>query len=87
MHRVCSFCFGLGVVAYLPIQGKHGSDSESYTQLGEFDAKRFDYIFDMYSSEPHTHLTFTEGVRMLHGNRNPFDPVRSLYFNPTDLRY
>ena len=31
----------------------------------------------MYSSDPHTHLTFPQGVRMLHGNMNPFDPVRS----------
>lgn len=68
----------MDVVADSPFQGKHGSDSESYTQLGEFDPKRFNYIFDMYSSEPHTHLTFLEGVRMLHGNRNPFDPVRFL---------
>ncbi|KAF8168495.1 Caleosin [Crassisporium funariophilum] len=55
-------------------RGKHGSDSEIYTTIGEFDNERFNYIFDMYSSEPHTHLTFAEGVRMLHGNMNAFDP-------------
>ncbi|KAF9466921.1 Caleosin, partial [Collybia nuda] len=55
-------------------RGKHGSDSESYNHLGEFNTQHFDYIFNLYSSEPHTHLTFQEGVRMLHGNRNPYDP-------------
>ncbi|KAF5312289.1 hypothetical protein D9619_003652 [Psilocybe cf. subviscida] len=55
-------------------RGIHGSDSGSYTKLGEFDVNRFDYNFDMYSSDPHTHLTFAQGVRMLHGNLNPFDP-------------
>lgn len=78
MHRVCFFNFGFGPVARadLVFQGKHGSDSEAYNQLGEFDSRRFDYIFDIYSSEPHSHLTFLEGIRMLHGNRNPFDPVK-----------
>ncbi|KAH9487309.1 putative peroxygenase 3 [Psilocybe cubensis] len=55
-------------------RAKHGSDSGVYTTLGEFDDNRFEYIFNMYSTEPHTHLTFTEGVRMVHGNRNPYDP-------------
>ncbi|KAF8972530.1 Caleosin [Flammula alnicola] len=54
-------------------RGKHGSDSEVYTTLGEFDNDRFNYMFDMYSSEPHTHLKFNEGVRMVHGNMNPYD--------------
>ncbi|KAF9482357.1 Caleosin-domain-containing protein [Pholiota conissans] len=54
-------------------KGKHGSDTETYTTIGEFDDNRFNYIFNMYSSDPHTHLKFTEGVRMLHGNMNPFD--------------
>ena len=57
-------------------QGKHGSDTEAYTTVGDFDEDKFFYIFDMYSSPPHTHLTFAQGVRMLHGNMNPFDPVR-----------
>ncbi|PPQ87850.1 hypothetical protein CVT25_009502 [Psilocybe cyanescens] len=55
-------------------RGKHGSDSGAYTTIGEFDDNRFDYIFNMYSPEPHTHLTFSEGVHMVHGNRNPYDP-------------
>ncbi|PPQ69202.1 hypothetical protein CVT26_003642 [Gymnopilus dilepis] len=54
-------------------RAKHGSDSEAYDTLGDFDNERFNKIFDMYSSAPHTHLTFTQGVRMLHGNMNPFD--------------
>ncbi|KAG6901996.1 hypothetical protein C0995_005796 [Termitomyces sp. Mi166 len=54
--------------------GKHGYDSEAYTSTGAFDEDRFNYIFDMYSSEPHTHMTFNEGINMLHGNRNAFDP-------------
>ncbi|KAG6910619.1 hypothetical protein DXG01_009128 [Tephrocybe rancida] len=55
-------------------RGKHGSDTESYTSTGAFDEDRFDYIFDLYSSKPHTHMTFNESVRMVYGNRNPFDP-------------
>ncbi|KAF9042224.1 Caleosin [Panaeolus papilionaceus] len=51
----------------------HGSSSGSYTVTGEFDQARFNSIFDTYSSEPHTHLTFWEGVRMIRGNRNLFD--------------
>ncbi|KDR68763.1 hypothetical protein GALMADRAFT_104601 [Galerina marginata CBS 339.88] len=54
-------------------RGKHGSDTSAYTTVGEFDNDRFNHIFDMYSAEPHTHLTFSQGVRMLHGNMNPFD--------------
>ncbi|KAF9449329.1 Caleosin-domain-containing protein [Macrolepiota fuliginosa MF-IS2] len=53
---------------------KHGSDSESYTTTGEFDENRFDTVFNMYSKPPHEQLSFTEGVRMIHGNMNPFDP-------------
>ncbi|KAJ7041611.1 Caleosin [Mycena alexandri] len=51
----------------------HGSDSGSYTQTGEFDERRFDYVFDLYSAPPHTHLSFKEGVRMVRGNRNVYD--------------
>jgi Caleosin related protein len=63
----------------VPRQGKHGSDTEIYTTIGEFDEIRFNYMFDMYSSPPQTHLTAVECVRMLHGNMNPFDPV-GVYF-------
>ncbi|KAJ3564720.1 hypothetical protein NP233_g8113 [Leucocoprinus birnbaumii] len=55
-------------------RAKHGSDSESYTTTGEFDESRFDNIFNMYSKPPHDKISFTEGVRMIHGNMNPFDP-------------
>ncbi|KAK2465194.1 hypothetical protein APHAL10511_002548 [Amanita phalloides] len=55
-------------------RAKHGSDSESYTSLGEFDEKRFESMFRMYSSPPHTHLDFWQGVKMLYGNRNVADP-------------
>ncbi|KAJ7744271.1 Caleosin [Mycena maculata] len=51
----------------------HGSDSGSFTQTGEFDERRFDYVFDLYSSAPHTHLAFSEGVNMIRGNRNLYD--------------
>ncbi|CAA7266348.1 unnamed protein product [Cyclocybe aegerita] len=51
----------------------HGSDSRSYTTTGEFDDNRFNLIFDMYSSAPHTHLTFSEGWRMYRGNMNASD--------------
>ncbi|KIK04218.1 hypothetical protein K443DRAFT_676182 [Laccaria amethystina LaAM-08-1] len=54
-------------------RGKHGSDSGAYTTVGEFDNDRFNKIFDMYSSPPHKEMTFMEGVRMLHGNMNPYD--------------
>ncbi|KAF7785177.1 hypothetical protein Agabi119p4_1342 [Agaricus bisporus var. burnettii] len=55
-------------------RAKHGSDTESYTTTGEFDEKRFNYIFNMYSQPPHNALSFREGVRMLHGNMDAFDP-------------
>ncbi|KAJ7256193.1 Caleosin related protein-domain-containing protein [Mycena haematopus] len=51
----------------------HGSDTGTFTQTGELDQRRFDYVFTLYSSPPHTHLTFQEGVRMLHGNRKMYD--------------
>ncbi|KAF8060816.1 Caleosin related protein-domain-containing protein [Lyophyllum atratum] len=55
-------------------KAKHGSDSECYTTTGAFDEDRFNDMFDRYSAEPHTHLTFSEGLSMIHGNRNVFDP-------------
>ncbi|KAL0945609.1 hypothetical protein HGRIS_014764 [Hohenbuehelia grisea] len=55
-------------------RGKHGSDSETYTAEGDFDEKRFTHVFNRYTIAPHTHMSFSEGVRMIHGQRNPFDP-------------
>jgi hypothetical protein len=60
----------------------HGSDSGAFTQNGDLDERRFDYVFSMYSTPPHTHLTFAEGVRMLRGNRNVCDLV-SPYPSPS----
>ncbi|KAJ7131375.1 Caleosin [Mycena epipterygia] len=51
----------------------HGSDTGSYTQTGDLDERRFDFVFTLYSAPPHTHLAFAEGVRMIRGNRNLFD--------------
>ncbi|KAJ7488977.1 Caleosin [Mycena latifolia] len=51
----------------------HGSDSGSYTQTGDLDEHRFNYMFDLYSTPPNTHLSFREGVRMIRGNRNLCD--------------
>ncbi|KAF8798294.1 Caleosin-domain-containing protein [Phlegmacium glaucopus] len=53
-------------------RAKHGSDSEAYNSIGDFDEKRFESIFKMYSSDG-SHLTMKEGICMLHGNRNAFD--------------
>ncbi|KAF9007881.1 Caleosin [Cyathus striatus] len=55
-------------------RAKHGSDSETYTVTGDFDETRFNYNFDLYTAPPHTHMGFYNGVRMIHGNRNAFDP-------------
>lgn len=55
-------------------RAKHGSDSEAYTGIGEFDEKRFDYVFDMYTMHPHSHMNFWEAMRMVHGNMDPWDP-------------
>ncbi|KAF8349281.1 Caleosin [Amanita rubescens] len=55
-------------------RGKHGSDTASYTSVGSWDEKRFEHIFDMYSSPPHTHISFWQGIRMVYGNRDVFDP-------------
>ncbi|KAJ7260513.1 Caleosin related protein-domain-containing protein [Mycena haematopus] len=51
----------------------HGSDTGIYTQTGELDEPRFNFVFELYSAEPHTYLSFREGVAMVRGNRNPFD--------------
>ncbi|KAJ7894228.1 Caleosin [Mycena olivaceomarginata] len=56
----------------------HGSDSGVYTQTGVIDESRFNFVFALYSAEPHTHLSFREGVALVRGNRNPFDVVRGL---------
>jgi peroxygenase len=61
----------------MKLKAKHGSDTEAYTSTGEFDEKRFNYIFDMYSQPPHNALSFWEGIRMIHGNMDGFDPVSS----------
>ncbi|KAJ6482297.1 Caleosin [Mycena vitilis] len=52
----------------------HGSDSGSYETGGKFDESRFNHVFGLYSTPPHTHLTFWEGVSMLRGLRNIYDP-------------
>jgi len=31
----------------------------------------------MYTTEPHTHITFRETLRMVAGDRKPLDPVSS----------
>ncbi|KAF5339345.1 hypothetical protein D9611_009853 [Ephemerocybe angulata] len=54
-------------------RAKHGSDSEAYTQIGEFDDARFNYMFNMYTKKPHTHMTLKEMARMIHGNMDPWD--------------
>lgn len=54
-------------------RAKHGSDSEVYTGTGEFDQSRFNYVFDMYTQKPHSHMTFEEAMHMVHGNMNPWD--------------
>ncbi|KAJ6482679.1 Caleosin related protein-domain-containing protein [Mycena sanguinolenta] len=51
----------------------HGSDTGTFTQTGDMDERRFDYVFALYTAPPHTHMTFQEGVRMLHGNRKIYD--------------
>ncbi|KAJ7867013.1 Caleosin related protein-domain-containing protein [Mycena olivaceomarginata] len=51
----------------------HGSDTGTFTQTGDLDQARFDYVFALYSAPPHTHMTFKEGVRMVHRNRNMWD--------------
>ncbi|KIJ26216.1 hypothetical protein M422DRAFT_209552 [Sphaerobolus stellatus SS14] len=52
----------------------HGSDSRSYTHRGELDEARFDEIFNTYTYPPNNNITFKQGVRMIRGNANPFDP-------------
>lgn len=56
-------------------RAKHGSDSEVYTKTGEYDNARFEETFRMYTKPPHTHIHWTEVLRMLHGNMDPFDFV------------
>ncbi|RXW21105.1 hypothetical protein EST38_g4765 [Candolleomyces aberdarensis] len=56
-------------------RAKHGSDSEVYTKIGEYDDGRFNYMFKMYTAAPHTHMTLAEAIHMVHCNMNPWDPV------------
>ncbi|KAJ6457929.1 Caleosin related protein-domain-containing protein [Mycena sanguinolenta] len=51
----------------------HGSDTGIYTQTGELDESRFNFVFDLYTAEPHMYMSFNEGLALLRGNRNPFD--------------
>ncbi|CAK5274070.1 unnamed protein product [Mycena citricolor] len=55
----------------------HGSDTGSYTQTGDLDLHRFDTVWEHNTQPPHTHMSFSEGVRMVRGDRNPFDVVRA----------
>ncbi|CAK5274073.1 unnamed protein product [Mycena citricolor] len=54
-------------------RGIHGSDTGAFTQTGELDEKRFNYVWDLYTAAPHEYMSFGEGVRMIQANRNPFD--------------
>jgi hypothetical protein len=58
-------------------RAKHGSDSEVYTQTGDYDNDRFNEIFRMYTKAPHTHIQWSEVLHMMHGNLDPFDFVRA----------
>jgi len=57
-------------------KAKHGSDTGAYTQIGDYDDARLDYIFNMYTPPPHTHMTFHQMMKMVHGNMMPWDFVR-----------
>ena len=65
-------------------QAKHGSDTEIYTGTGEFDLDRFEYMWYMYTTQPHTHITFKETLRMVKGDRKPLDPVSTFAGNEDD---
>ena len=56
-------------------QAKHGSSTDSYAPNGVFDQRRFDYVFKLYTTAPHTHINLLQGVKMLYGNRDTFDFV------------
>ncbi|KAJ7256062.1 Caleosin related protein-domain-containing protein [Mycena rebaudengoi] len=62
-----------GIIWPLDTYAEHGSDSGCYTPAGELDEHRFNYIFNLYTAPPHTHISLIEGVRMIRGNRNIFD--------------
>lgn len=60
-------------------RAKHGSDSEVYTKIGDYDNERFNSMFELYTVPPHTHMTFAEAVHMVHCNMDPWDPVRQVF--------
>ena len=78
MHRVgpgsSTFCEDTSLI--YEIQAVHGSDSRTYTHRGELDESRFDEIFNTYTYPPNNNITFWQGVKMIRGNANPFDPVK-----------
>ncbi|BGP43263.1 hypothetical protein JCM10450v2_007408 [Rhodotorula kratochvilovae] len=56
-------------------RAKHGSDTGVYDTEGRFVPARFEAMFEKYDRGHKGGLTFTDGLRMLHGNRNIVDPV------------
>ncbi|GAA6056367.1 hypothetical protein JCM3770_005970 [Rhodotorula araucariae] len=56
-------------------RGKHGSDTGVYDIEGRFVPARFEAMFDKHDRGHKGGLTFKDGLRMLHRNRNIADPV------------
>ncbi|CDZ97069.1 Caleosin [Phaffia rhodozyma] len=62
---------------YLPTihRAKHGSDTGSYDTEGRFVPAKFAAIFSKYDEENKGGLTFSDGLRMIYGNRGIADPI------------
>ncbi|KAJ9644662.1 hypothetical protein H2201_000440 [Coniosporium apollinis] len=54
---------------------KHGSDTESFDEEGNFNRGKFEHIFEKYDRDQKQGLYFSEIVDMWRGNRNVFDFV------------
>ncbi|GAA5878394.1 hypothetical protein JCM8547_007906 [Rhodosporidiobolus lusitaniae] len=56
-------------------RAKHGSDTGVYDEEGRFVPARFERIFSMFDEDNKGGLTFIEGLKMMHRNRNVLDPI------------
>jgi len=56
-------------------RAKHGSDTGTYDTEGRFIPHKFEEIFSKYDKDGKGGLTFTEGLKMIRGNRMIADPI------------
>ncbi|BGP19787.1 hypothetical protein JCM10213_003096 [Rhodosporidiobolus nylandii] len=56
-------------------RSKHGSDTGVYDSEGRFIPAKFEEIFSKFDKDGKGGLTFLEGLKMIHANRQACDPI------------